>query len=246
MILLLALLLSFLIALLRGGRLTRLQDLPLGGPGWAVLAFALQTAAIYLPVAQSPALWWFDTGLLILSYLILFVFVWANRRLPGMALIGVGLLCNLAAMLANGGYMPITPEAVQRIGHSGRVVAGAGGLRVGLSKDIVLPREQTRLWFLGDIFLLPPPFPLPSAFSPGDVGVALGAFILVQAALCDGRRQVASMAALEPSHVALVSSKEETTDVATRTGTSRRDGGDRPRLSGTPAERRTPGGHRCL
>ncbi|MGC8873039.1 MAG: DUF5317 domain-containing protein [Chloroflexia bacterium] len=207
MILLLALGFSFAIALLRGGRLARLQGLSLRWPGLALLAFALQTLVIYLPVPRSSILWWLQTGLLILSYLLLLAFLWLNRRMPGMALIGLGLLCNLVAMLANGGYMPISPEAVARIGHSGHTVAGAGGLRVAFSKDIVLPREQARLWFLGDRFLLPPPFPLPSAFSPGDVVVALGAFVLVQYALCGKRAGAISSPA--PSPVTPLSTKEE-------------------------------------
>lgn len=241
MILLLALGLSFAIALLRGGRPARLLNLPLRVPGCALLAFALQTLVIYLPVPRSPLLWWLQTALLVLSYLLLLAFLWRNRRLPGMALIAVGLLCNLTAILANGGYMPITPEAVERIGHSGHIVAGAGGLRVAFSKDIVLPREQTRLWFLGDLLILPPPFPLPSAFSPGDVGVALGAFILLQHALCS------SQAGKVPSSpVASVPMKEESTDVSTRTGTARRYCPGRLCLPGTAAERRPPGGHRRL
>lgn len=240
MILLVALGLSFAVALLRGGRIGRLLTLPLRGPGWAIVAFALQTLVIYLPV-KSPVLWWLCAALLVVSYLLLLAFLWTNRRLPGMALIGLGMLCNLAVILANGGYMPISPEAVERIGHSGRLVEGAGGLRVAFSKDIVLPREQTRLWFLGDLFLLPPPFPLPSAFSPGDVGVALGAFVLVQYALCGGRTEAIPSSAAYP-----VSTKEDSSDVPTRTGTPRGYCIGRLYVPRTAAERRPPGSHRGL
>jgi hypothetical protein len=51
------------------------------------------------------------------------------------------------------------------------------------SKGIVLPREEANLWFLGDVFVVPRPFPLPSIFSPGDVLIAAGAFVLLQKAM---------------------------------------------------------------
>jgi hypothetical protein len=57
------------------------------------------------------------------------------------------------------------------------------GTRVLATKDIVLPRDETRLWFLSDIFVVLPPFPIPSVFSPGDVLIAAGMFLLVQRAL---------------------------------------------------------------
>jgi hypothetical protein len=122
-------------------------------------------------------------GLLLLSGLTLAVVVWVNRQLPGMLLLGLGLLLNLVVMCANGGYMPIEPAVVERIGHADHAVATGSGTRLAYSKDIVLPREETRLWLLSDVLVLPPPFPLPSAASIGDVCIAAGAFFLVQRAL---------------------------------------------------------------
>ncbi|MBM3302525.1 MAG: DUF5317 family protein, partial [Deltaproteobacteria bacterium] len=42
------------------------------------------------------------------------------------------------------------------------------------------------LWELSDIFVLPPPFPLPTAFSLGDALIAGGVFLLLQKAVGDG------------------------------------------------------------
>ena len=86
-------------------------------------------------------------------------------------------------MVANGGFMPITPEAVARIEHQNLIVHLGGVERMSGSKGIVLPREETALWVLSDIFIIPPPFPVPSAFSLGDVLVAVGAFMLLQKAM---------------------------------------------------------------
>jgi hypothetical protein len=185
MILLLALAVAFAVGILRGGRLSRLALLSLRWPALPVLAFAAQAGVIFFPVSRGQELWYgLHAGILLLSYLALLLMVWVNRRVPGMALLGLGLLLNLVVMLANGGYMPITPETMHRIGYSDQVVqAAVSGDRLALSKDIVLPREQTRLWVLSDVFAIPPPFFLPSAFSLGDVLVMLGAFLVVQWAL---------------------------------------------------------------
>jgi hypothetical protein len=53
------------------------------------------------------------------------------------------------------------------------------GQRVGYGKDILLAKEDTVLWFLGDIFLLPAFFNYPLAFSLGDILISTGAFWLL-------------------------------------------------------------------
>jgi hypothetical protein len=178
MILLAALVVSFVVGVLRGGALARLVLLPFRWPAIPVLSFAAQAMLMWFPEPRSQGIS-LHAAILATSYLVLLLTVWVNRRIPGMLLLGLGLSLNLAVMVANGGYMPITPEAMQRIGH--RNVDGiAPGTRVVGSKDIALPRDQTHLWFLSDVLVFPPPFPIPSAFSLGDLCIAMGAFVLVQ------------------------------------------------------------------
>jgi hypothetical protein len=74
--------------------------------------------------------------------------------------------------------MPLTPENAQHLLPAGSTMTLTLGERVGISKDILLEKSATRLWFLGDIFLLPEWFNFPMAFSPGDVLLSLGAFWL--------------------------------------------------------------------
>jgi len=183
MILLAALLVAFAVGLLSGGKLSRLAALPLRLPWLALLGFGLQIYLLYWPSAFAPALLSPHTAILVCSYLLLLIFVWINRRLTGMIIVGLGLLMNLTVMLANGGYMPITPAAVTQVGHEYELQTMEPGARLRNTKDVLLPREQTNLWFLSDIFVAAPPFPIPSVFSPGDVVIALGASILVIAAM---------------------------------------------------------------
>ncbi len=183
MILLLVLGISILVGLVRGGRLSNLAALPLRWPAVPVLALAAQSLVILFPQSRGQGLLSLHSLLLMLSYLALLVTIWVNRGIPGMVLLCLGLLLNLTVMLLNGGYMPITPDAVKRIGATGYTVENGTGARVGYSKDVVLPREGTHLWLFSDIFVIPPPFPIPTAFSLGDVLASAGMFLLLQYAL---------------------------------------------------------------
>ena len=184
MILLLALAVSLLVAFLRGGSLRNLADFHLDWGWLAGLALALQIGAVYW--ATGDRYLYLQRGALVVSSLLLLPVVWRNRRSPGLALIGLGLVLNLVVMVANGGFMPITPEAVARIEHQHLIVQQNGLERMSGSKGIVLPKEETALWVLSDILIIPPPFPVASAFSLGDALVAVGAFIFLQRGMVVG------------------------------------------------------------
>jgi hypothetical protein len=175
-----AILVSVLIGLARGGKLQNLASVPFRWGWLAVAAFGLQIYLIYFPEQVDVRLISLRLGLLALSYALLIVVIWQNRELPGLVILGVGLIANVAVMLLNGGYMPITMEALSQAGLAHNAQNTVNGVRVLFSKDIVLTHESTIAWWLSDVFVLPPPFPIPSIFSIGDVLVALGGFRFVQ------------------------------------------------------------------
>ncbi len=185
MILIAAVIVSTLIALMRGGRLGRLADLPLRYAWLALAAVVLQYPLVYYNLGHGAIILGVSVANLVMvgSYILLLWVLWANRRLPGLPLVALGVLCNLLVMTLNGGWMPITPEAVARLGHMPRVTTTGSVAKVWGAKDIMLPRAQTWLWPLSDVFVVTAPFPIPSAFSPGDVLVAVGLFWLLQQSL---------------------------------------------------------------
>jgi hypothetical protein len=98
----------------------------------------------------------------------------------GIPIVGLGVFCNLLVILTNGGLMPIMPETLVRINPGTSPEQWLVGFHYGYSKDIILARETTNLWGLSDILVLPPPFPWPTAFSLGDLLIALGIVALLQ------------------------------------------------------------------
>jgi hypothetical protein len=147
--------------------------------GLVVLAYLPQFFAFYLPATRSifPDTW--VPPVLVVSQALLLVFAWVNRKIPGFWLLGLGLLANFSAISLNGGMMPLAPQTAKRLVPPDMEADLRVGKRFGFTKDILLPREVTRLWFLGDIFTLPEWMNYPLAFSIGDILIAVGAFWLL-------------------------------------------------------------------
>jgi len=124
---------------------------------------------------------------MIATYALLIAFLWANRGLPGMKLILLGAALNLAVILANGGYMPVTREALLRSGHLDLVIAHGEQAFVLGSKDIILPKDQTRLQLLSDVVGVPEAFPVSATFSVGDLIIMAGAAGLVYRMMLAGQ-----------------------------------------------------------
>jgi hypothetical protein len=138
----------------------------------ALLALCLQAIAIKGPLGDSDSV---RRGLLVCSYILLIVFVAFNLRRPGIALIGLGISLNFGAIVANGGLMPITPEAVLRTGDL-PIDAVVGEWLPG-SKDVLLERDEVRLWFLGDRLTWDTISSVLRAFSIGDVVIFAGLLV---------------------------------------------------------------------
>ncbi len=130
----------------------------------------------YLP-ASSKLQGFPASATLPLSLLGFLVFVWLNRSLPGMPILLIGLVLNLLVISSNGGWMPISPETASHLPGGSSPESAVLGRRFG-QKDVLLLPEDTRLEFLSDRFLIPAWVHFPTAFSLGDVLIAVGAFWL--------------------------------------------------------------------
>lgn len=157
-----------------GGR--RYQPASLSSMWLVVVSILPQGLVVYFPLIREVIPEGAVKFLLIGSQVGLLIFVWVNRKQSGFWILGMGLALNLLVMCINGGLMPISPETVAQLipGHS--PYAWQTGVRFGWSKDIILPRASTHLWWLSDCFILPAWLPYRVAFSFGDVLIALGVF----------------------------------------------------------------------
>ncbi len=180
MILLLALAAGLLVGSLRAW----VSHRPLRAPALSLLwlvpvALLPQFIAFMMPSTRNAINDRLAAGALISSLVLLLLFVWFNRRTPGMWALGLGLVLNLAVIVLNRGLMPIAPETVRLVAPNLPPDAIQLGHRVGSSKDIALAVQDMKLWWLSDRFVLPAWFPTRAAFSIGDVIIALGTVLLL-------------------------------------------------------------------
>jgi hypothetical protein len=159
---------------------TTYQSVEIKSIGLVFLAYLPQFFAFNLPLTRTriPTSW--IPYILIGSQILLFWFVWVNRRVPGFHLLGLGLLSNFLAIALNGGMMPLLPENAARLVTPGSGMEFEIGQRAGFGKDVILAREETHLWFLGDVLMLPEWLRYPLAFSIGDILISMGAFWLLR------------------------------------------------------------------
>ena len=183
MILIAAVIAGLFVGILRSWISNQHYEIPQIRHIWlVVVAFLPQWFVFYLPITRRsiPDQW--ASIALISSQFLLLLFVWVNwfnqqlRNRFVFGLLGLGLLLNLTVILLNGGLMPISPEKVSRLVPEAPVGSWEIGSRLGTGKDIVLPLNQTHLWWLSDYFYLELPGP-DVAFSLGDIIIAIGAFL---------------------------------------------------------------------
>lgn len=145
---------------LLGGSLRRLADVSFRSAWLLPLALGLQVLVInVVPTAPTAAL----VPVHLATYGLAAVFVWRNRRVPGLVLLACGGAMNGVTIAANGGTLPASAAALRRAGLTPDPSA--------FTNSGVL--EQPRLAFLGDVFAVPAGVPFANVFSIGDVVVLI-------------------------------------------------------------------------
>lgn len=155
--------------LLLGGRLDRLGELRLRWAPLAIVGLLVQVALFADPVSAAvgdaaPAVYVASTAAVLVA-------VVRDIRLRGMAIIALGAASNLAAIVANGGYMPADPAAL----------ASVVELSPGYSNSVVVAEPALRP--LTDLYALPPAFPFANVFSVGDVLIGIGIALVIAFAM---------------------------------------------------------------
>ena len=189
MILILAIFIGIAIGLVRGGRILGLSDLHLRHAWLPVALFAVQAVLLKTPLREFGWALLVTPLMVIATYVVLVGWLLLNRTSPGIPLVLAGAILNLTVIAANGGYMPVAMEALERAGHADRILVQEGRTYVGGSKDVVLERDETVLWPLSDVLVIPERVPLAANFSIGDILIAVGVGRLAYAAVRRGAEE---------------------------------------------------------
>ena len=156
-----AILVGLVFGVLTGGRVENLAKVRFRWPV-LVLAALLVRALVLAPPFQS-----IEGAQYVYLLALVVIVAWTNwhwRRIPAIWLVSIGAGLNVVVIAANGARMPVASWA-------------AGPLKSrGTIGQYTLMSSHTNLNFLGDGISL---YPLPGAYSVGDVIIALGLAIVV-------------------------------------------------------------------
>ena len=149
-----AVLIGVVLGFVLGGRLSGLATIDFRWPWLAIGGFAVQLVLFSDPIRERAG----DLGapLYVASTVAVLIAVIRNVRIPGMALVALGAASNLAAIVANGGYMPASEDAFEALG---------GGLNPGYTNSAIVAD------------------PIANVFSIGDVLIAVGVVIVIAAGM---------------------------------------------------------------
>lgn len=167
---------SVVVGKLRGGSFTNMKDANLEKWYFFVSGFFVEFSAVFM--AEKGFEFFRDNVFWVhlLSYTLLFIGLYFNRSTLGFKVISAGIFLNFLVIMANGGRMPVSGEAMVGIGLVDNMVA----IRDGHVITHALMGSGTIFRYLGDIFVLPKPYPRPKIFSIGDVIMAIGVFLYIQ------------------------------------------------------------------
>ena len=164
MFILYAVLIGLVLGFVLGGRLSGLATVDFHWPWLAIGGFLVQLVLFAEPV-RSVVGGLASTGAVLIAVI-------RNVRIPGMALVAVGAGANLAAIVANGGFMPASEAAFAALGS---------GLNAGYTNSSIV--ADPALEPLTDVHSLPTWLPFANVFSIGDVFIAIGVVIVIVAAM---------------------------------------------------------------
>jgi len=174
---------GLVLGLVSGGSPARLGMLRLSWAPLIVLGIAVQVALFSSPLGNAIG----DAApiVYVLSNVTVLVAVAANFAVPGLVLVLAGGASNVLAIVANGGYMPVSPGALEAMGRLPKE---------GYSNSA--PRDVVALGPLTDVFTMPTWVPMANVFSVGDVLIGVGVAVAVVAAM-HGRGVLAAPAAVD-------------------------------------------------
>jgi hypothetical protein len=178
--------LGLILGVLLGGRLADLGTIRFRWAGLALFGFAAQVILFSDPVTARVG----DLGppLYVASTALVFVAVLRNLAIRGMPLVAAGAASNLAAIVANGGYMPASPAAAAEMGRSTSDTYSNTAI---VDSPVLAP--------LTDVIPLPQWLPFANIVSVGDILIAAGIVVVIAAAMRGGRRGAVDAEAAEPA-----------------------------------------------
>jgi len=177
-----SLIISVLIGILRGGRLSSLKELQFKGLYLVFLSLLIEYLLYYLITGYDFMNQQIVFFIVLVQYFLLFLFAWLNKRYRYDWLLGLGIFLNFLVICFNMGSMPVSSKIVDLDGVSKKFIL----LKENKLFTYHILNDSTKLSFLGDILYIP--FPYRQFISFGDILLVLGIFFIIQNAMLGKRK----------------------------------------------------------
>jgi hypothetical protein len=181
MFILYAVVIGLIAGFLTGGSTAGLAAIRFRWP--AAIAAGLLAQVILFTDAVAARVGDLGPWLYVASTLLVVAAIVRNLGIAGMPVVLAGAVSNLAAIVANGGYMPAGRAALEATSKVAPTI---------YSNSSVVP--DPALWFLTDIFALPAWLPFANIFSAGDVLIGIGIAAVIVVAMRRGVPGTATLA----------------------------------------------------
>lgn len=183
------LVLGIIIGKLRGGEIGNLGKFMFRSSFLLVFALILQISTSILISVGNERVIDNRMTLYIISYIMLFIVLFLNLGRKSVWLILVGAMANFAAIVLNGGSMPIDIVLLEKMGFQNMLQS----IKIGAMPNYININEAYSFTFyLAKRFATPKYYPLKQIFSIGDIFISLGLLIFTQGIMQTSRSRYSS------------------------------------------------------
>ena len=143
--------LGAILGLLFGGKLSNALNFKIDKSLFIIASFILQVSGRILGLKGYGFALRYGVAILIISYVLLFIGIWFNRRYMGLWLVGTGAALNALVTMANNGKMPVSRAAAIKANVPGMLALIEKGMDI---KHSIID-AGTVLPILADIIYVP-------------------------------------------------------------------------------------------
>ncbi len=172
--------LSIIIGLIRGGKLSKLTKVNFKRMWILIFAFVFQYFIMFINSIEefhmAEKVLRYTKEIVVISYILLFIGIFMNIRYRSLWVVLGGTVLNFFVMVANGWKRPILKEGLRLAGWDsiyGMIEGNSLPLYTAISDNIKYP-------ILGDIIVFSKPYPFPHIMSIGDLIICFGLYTLIQ------------------------------------------------------------------
>lgn len=182
-----AIIIGLIFGKLRSGKISELERVRFRGLRFIFLVilldFILRFFIMLLEPPVSSALFFVYPFVSILIYIFTILMLDLNKNLKYVRIIESGFVLNLLPMILNGGKMPVSPEAILKIGKVNEYALLKGDFLLGHK----ILTDGTRFKILSDI--IPVKYIIPKVISIGDIVIAIGLILFIGYYMTRGREK---------------------------------------------------------